>query len=396
MRLYEYEAKSLLKKQLIDVPAQRLVRTVEEAREAATQIGLPVVLKSQVRSGGRMKMGGVKFATNADEVEEAAADILKLKIKGKAPVGILVESKCVVQQEYYLGITYDAAAKLPIAIFSDLGGIDIEEAAKQNPDRVAKSHISVALSFSDFQAKQMVSSVGITGTDLNSLTQILSSLIRTFLDYDLTLAEINPLAKLSDGSFVALDAHIEMENVSIPRHSQGLTELEIGQTQEATDLTPFEKKAAQMFSGKGWVAGTMVDFGGPMALLTAGGGTSLVIFDSVRKQGGDPANFCDMGGNFGVDKVYQMAKLLLEKPGVKKIAVITCVLQVARVDLIARGVIKVILEKGYSPAEKIAVFRVPGGWEEDGFRILRKYNISYLDRSFTIDDAVREAIRNMK
>jgi succinyl-CoA synthetase beta subunit/citryl-CoA synthetase large subunit len=242
----------------------------------------------------------------------------------------------------------------------------------------------------------MVSSVGITGGDLNSLTVIFSRLIRTFLDYDLTLAEINPLAKLSDGSFVALDAHIEIEDAAIPRHSQDLTKLGVSQTKEASDLTLFEKRAAEMFSGEGWVAGTMVDFGGPMALLTAGGGTSLVIFDSVRKQGGDPANFCDMGGNFGVEKVYQMTKLLLEKSGVEKIAVITCVLQAARADLTARGVIKAILEKGYSPAEKIAVFRVPGGWEEDGFRILRKYNINFLDRSFTIDDAVREAIRNTK
>lgn len=396
MRFYEYEAKSLLKKRSISMPPQRLVRTVEEAREVATQIGFPVVLKSQVLSGGRMKAGGIRFATCADEVEQAASNILNLKIRGKTPIGILLESKCDVQQEYYLGVTYDSAAKLPIAIFSDLGGIDIEETAKRNPERIGKAHVSALLPFNDYQAKQLVSSVKVTGTDINSLTRIFSRLVRTFLDYDLTLAEINPLAKLCDGSFVALDAHIEMENTAVPRHNQTLTELGISRGDEATDLTRFEKRAAEMFSGKGWVAGTMVDFGGPMALLTGGGGTSLVIFDSVRKQGGDPANFCDIGGNFGVDKIYQITKLLLEKSGVEKIAVITCVLQAARVDLTARGVIKAILEKGYSPAEKIAVFRVPGGWEEEGFRILSKYNVNFLDRSFSIDDAVREGIRRMK
>ena len=395
MRFYEYEAKSLLKKEFISVPNQQLVKTAKEAREVASHIGFPVVLKSQVRSGGRMKKGGVKFASNANEVAEAAEDILKLKIGGKTPIGILVETKYDVQQEYYLGVTYDAAAKLPMAIFSDVGGIDIEELVNQNPERVAKSHVSVILPFSEFQAKQLVSNVGVTGTDLNHLTQILSNLIRTFLNYDLTLAEINPLAKLSDDSFVALDAHIEMENISVPRYSETLTKLGISKESETSNLTPFEKKAAEMFSGKGWVAGTMVDFGGHMGLLTAGGGTSLVIFDSVKKQGGSPANFCDIGGNFGVDKIYQMTKLLLEKPEVEKIAVITCVLQAARADLIARGVIKAILEKGCSPADKVAIFRVPGGWEEDAFRILKKYGVNYLDRSFTIDDAVREAIRNM-
>lgn len=396
MRFFEYEAKSLLKKQSISIPVQKFARTVTEAEEVAAQIGFPVVLKSQVLSGGRMKGGGVKFATCAEEVNEAASNILKLKIRGKTPAGILIEAKCAIQQEYYLGVTYDSAAKLPVAIFSDLGGIDIEEAAERNPKRVAKSYISALLPFYDFQAKQLVSSVGITGRDLNSLTQIFSRLVRAFLDYDLTLAEINPLAKLSDDSIVALDAHIEMEDAAITRHSQTLSELGISRGYEASDLTEFEKRAAEMFSGEGWVGGTMVDFGGPMALLTMGGGTSLVIFDSVRKHGGNPANFCDMGGNFGVDKVYQMTKLLLEKPGVEKIAVITCVLQVTRVDIIARGVIKAVLEKGYSPAEKIAVFRVPGAWEEEGFRILRKYNVNFLDRSFTIDDTVREAIRKMK
>lgn len=395
MRFYEYEAKSLLEKQFIGVPTHRLARTAGEAREVATEIGFPVVLKSQVRSGGRMRAGGVRFVNSVNEVEAAASDILKLKIRGKSPVGVLVESKGDVQKEYYLGVTYDSAAKLPMAIFSDLGGIDIEDAAKRNPERVATGHVSVLLPFSDFKAKQLVSTVGIGG-DLNSLTQILSRLIRTFLDYDLTLAEINPLAKLSDGSFTALDAHIEMDDAAVPRHSQTLTELGIRKGYEAPDITPFEKKAAEMFAGKGWVAGTMVDFGGSMGLLTGGGGTSLVIFDSVRKQGGDPANFCDTGGNFGVDKVYQMTKLLLEKSGVEKIAVIHCVLQAARVDLEARGVIKAILEKGYSPAEKVAVFRVPGGWEEEGFRILKKYNLNFLDRSSSIDDAVREGIRSMK
>jgi succinyl-CoA synthetase beta subunit/citryl-CoA synthetase large subunit len=396
MRFYEYEAMSLLRKQSIDVPTQRFVKTAEEAAQVVTQIGFPLVLKSQVQSGGRMKAGGVKFVSSLGEVTKSASEILRLKIGGKSPVGILVQRKCDVKREYYLGITYDAAAKLPIAIVSDLGGVNVEDIARKNPQRVAKSHISTLLPFSEFQAKELIGSVGITGSDLNSLTQVFSRLIRTFLDYDLTLAEINPLAKLGDGSFTALDVHLEMENTAIPKHSGMLAELGISIGQRSVDLTEFEKKAAEMFASEGWVAGTMVDFGGSMGLLTAGGGTSLVIFDAVRRHGGDPANFCDMGGNFGVDKVYHMTRLLLEKAGVKKIAVITCVLQVARVDLIARGVIKATLEKALSPAEKIAVFRVPGGWEEEGFRILKKYNVNFLDRSFSIDDAVQEAIKNME
>ncbi|MCH8065654.1 MAG: acetate--CoA ligase family protein, partial [Chloroflexi bacterium] len=138
MRFYEFEAKQLLAKQGVPTPAGGVAKTPEDAERIAADAGGAVVLKSQVLSGGRMKAGGVKFADTPAEAKAAAAEILALEISGQMPVGVLVEAKADIAQEYYLGVTYDAVAKQPVAIFSDMGGIDIEEVAEQHPGHVAK------------------------------------------------------------------------------------------------------------------------------------------------------------------------------------------------------------------------------------------------------------------
>ncbi len=149
MRFYEFEAKQLLAKQGVPTPQGGVAATAEEAERIAADVGGAVVLKSQVLAGGRMKAGGVKFADTSADAKDAAAEILALEIRDQLPRGVLVEAKAPVRQEHYLGITYDAIAKLPVAIFSDMGGIDIEEVAEQHPDHVAKQNFSALLPFSD-------------------------------------------------------------------------------------------------------------------------------------------------------------------------------------------------------------------------------------------------------
>ena len=163
MRFYEFEAKRLLAKQGVRLPKGGTAEQPQEARRIADDIGGPVVLKSQVLSGGRMKAGGVLFADTPDEAEAACLKILELPIKDQLPVNVLVEAKAGISQEYYLGVTFDAVAKQPVMIISDMGGIDIEEVAETHPDHVAKVHFSTLIPFSDYRAKQAVSSLGITG-----------------------------------------------------------------------------------------------------------------------------------------------------------------------------------------------------------------------------------------
>jgi succinyl-CoA synthetase beta subunit len=161
--------------------------------------------------------------------------------------------------------------------------------------------------------------------------------------------------------------------------------------------TEFEKKAQEIdnLDHRG-VAGRMIEFDGDLGLIIGGGGASMTTFDAVKKNGGRPANYCEIGGNPSVLKVKELTKLLLSKPGVKKIAVIMNVVSNTRVDLIARGVIKGILEAGKDPGKTIAIFRIPGAWEEEGFKILKKYGVEYCDRSVSIDEAAGRAVLKMR
>jgi succinyl-CoA synthetase beta subunit/citryl-CoA synthetase large subunit len=399
MRFYEFEAKRLLDKQGVKLPKGGTASDPQAARRLAIEIDGPVVLKSQVLSGGRMKAGGVKFADTPDEAEAAALEILKLSIKDQLPVNVLVESKAPVAKEYYLGVTYDGVRKLPVMIVSDMGGIDIEEVAETHPDHVAKVHFSTLVPFTDYKAKEAVASLGITGTDLNQLTNALARLVRTFLAYDLTLAEINPLAKLEDGAFVVLDCHLDMEEEARDRHQKTvLDELGIGadETRQGRPPTEFEMRGARVdgVDHRG-VAGRVVEFDGNLGLVIGAGGGSLTIFDAIQKYGGKPANYCEIGGNPSVLKAAELTKLILSKPGIKKIAVIMNVVSNTRVDIVARGVIKGCIEMGLDPGETIAVFRIPGSWEGEGYKLLEKYGVYYCDRTVSMSEAARQAVERL-
>jgi succinyl-CoA synthetase beta subunit len=399
VRFYEFEAKALLAKAGVPTSKGGSATTADEAARIAGEVGGELVLKSQVLTGGRMKAGGIKFASSADEARAAAEHILKLEINGQSPRCVLVESKQPVKKEYYAGVIYDAVAKLPVAIFSDMGGIDIEEVAEKHPEHVARAHFSTFQPFQEFRIKELVSSLGISGNELNQLTRVVSRLAQAFLRYGLTLAEINPLAQLEDGSFIALDSHCDMEEEAREQQKAILAELGIGndETRQARPPTDFEIRGAAVdASDHRGVAGRVVEFDGNLGCVIGAGGGSLTIFDALRKHGGKPANYCEIGGNPSVKKACELTKLILSKPGVEKICVIMNVVSNTRVDIVARGVIKGVVESGYDPAEKIAIFRIPGSWEEEGFKILEKYGVDYADRTVPMSEAARRAVEKVK
>src|SRR5687767_6856126 len=194
MRFYEYEARELVKRAGIPVTDYGFTTDAAEARVIAQRIGGPVVIKSQVLTGGRMKAGGVKFADTPDEAASHAEEILALEINGHVPRGVLVDSRVAVKQEYYAGVTWDGTRKRPVMIFSPMGGIDIEEVAETHPEKVGRKHLSNLREPADFEAKEVIASTGVTGKALQRLTPIMARLARLFSEYDMTLAEINPLA----------------------------------------------------------------------------------------------------------------------------------------------------------------------------------------------------------
>jgi succinyl-CoA synthetase beta subunit/citryl-CoA synthetase large subunit len=395
VRFFEYEAREVVKRAGIPVTDFGFTTDPAEARAIAERIGGETVIKSQVLTGGRMKAGGVKFATSPDEAAAHAADILQLEINGHLPRGVLVDPRAKVKQEHYAGVVWDGTRKQPVLIYSDLGGIDIEQVAEEHPDRVGRVHLSNILPLSDHRAKECVAQTGVTGSRLNRLVPILTRLCRLFVQYDMTLAEINPLGELEDGSFIALDAHMDMENEARPRQRALLTALGVGdeETRQAREATPFELAGEQVdaMDHRG-VAGNVTEFDGDLGLVIGAGGGSLTLFDAVRNAGGDPANYCEIGGNPSVKKAKGLAMLVLQKPGVEKIAVMMSIVSNTRVDIVARGVIAACLELGMDPAEKISIFRIPGAWEDEGFKILERYGVRYADRSTSLHEAARMAV----
>ena len=400
MRFFEYESRKLVEQAGIPVTDYGFAKTADEAREIAARIDGTTVVKSQVLTGGRMKAGGVQFADTPDEAAEHAANILVLEINGHMPRGVLVDPKAEVKQEYYAGVVWDGTRKQPLMLFSDMGGIDIEQVAEEHPDHVGRGHFSTLKPFSDFQAKQVIAAAGVTGRPLQRLTPILARLAQLFLDRDMTLAEINPLAELEDGSFVALDAHMEMEDEGKPRQKKVLEALEIAEddNREGYEPSAFEVAVAEIDAAdhRGVIQGKDKGFEGNIGLVIGAGGGSLTLTDAVRSQGGKPANYSEIGGNPSVAKARGLATEVLKKDGVEKIAVMMSIVSNTRVDIVARGVIQACLDLGKDPGETIAIFRIPGAWEEEGFKILEKYGIEYCDRSVSMHEAAGRAVSKIQ
>jgi len=393
MRLLEYESKEILKRYGIPVPKGHLISPGETAR-----ISGPVVLKAQVPIGGRGKAGGIVEVQSQTDGNAKAASLFSGEVRGYKPKRILVEERMEVSQEFFMAMAYDTLAKGPIAIFSREGGVDIEDLAARHPEKVRKEPFTVGTRLPQYRAREILADAGISGKMLLSLGSILSRLAEIFLDYDATLVEINPLAVTSEGNFVALDCHMDVDDDAMFRQK------DVAQKQEDPDRveggrssTDFERRASEIdnLDHRG-VAGRVIEFDGTLGLIIGGGGASLTAFDAVQQKGGRPANYCEIGGNPSVLKVKELTKHILSKPGVEKIAVIMNVVSNTRVDLVARGIVKGILESGRTPSETVAIFRVPGAWEEEGFKILSKYGVPFCDRKVSIDEAAAMAVEKLK
>jgi len=391
MRLLEHESKRILEKYRIVLPAGRLVDSGEPLK-----LDGPVMLKAQIPIGGRGKAGGILEASNAEEAQRKIALLLQSNLRGYIPKSVYMEEKKTVKQEYFMAVTYDTVAKEPLVIFSAEGGVDIEELAQREPARVRREHFTAAARLPVHRAREIIAEAGISGKLLLGLAPVLSTLADVFLDYDATVAEINPLGLMEDGRFVALDCHLEIDDDALFRHTD-MADLEkdTNRVEGERRMSDFERQAAGIDSlDHRGVAGRVIEFDGNLGLIIGGGGASLTAFDAIRAHGGRPANYCEIGGNPSVLKVKELTRLILSKPGVDKVAVIMNVVSNTRVDLVARGIVKGILESGKNPAQTVAVFRVPGAWEEEGAKILSKYGIPIQGRTVSIDEAAKIAAQN--
>ena len=396
MRFYESETKRILAKHGIAVPKSGVAKTAEEAERLASELGAPVVLKAQMLAHGKARHDTVKTADSPASAKQIAASLLALDDGGRKPAGLLVEKRPAAVDEYTLAFTYDGTAKHPDK--KDARGTgNVEEVAEKDPNAVARRHFSALSGFSDYLAKELVAGIGVKSADVPKMTAAVSRLAQLFLRYDLTQLDV-VLGRLEDGSFVALDARSDMEVEGRPRQKAILEEIGIAESDRrlVREPTAFEIEAAKIDAeDPRGVAGPVVEFDGNIGLVIGAGGGSLTLTDAVRRVGGKPANYAALGGNPSVKKAQRLTRLILSKPGVKRIAVMSNVVSNTRADLVARGVIKGVIEAGLDPAQTIAIFRVPGAWEADAAKILEKYGVEYCDRTVSISEAAKRAVEKI-
>ena len=403
MRLLEHEAKQLLAEVGIPVPREIVTASPTAAADFARALDAPVVLKAQVPVGGRMKAGGVLFASSPEATERAARKLLGKTIRGYAVERVSVQEEIRERAKFYLAATLDATARRALLLASAEGGIEIESSS-----HVLRQSLSLRQPYPLFRAREMAArllgdDVGTNGrSPLPELTDIIVKLVRFFQQSEALLVEINPLLLTNPKSqipnpnpYVAVDAHFELDDDALFRHKDFVTRFGLAGRGERP-RTALEQRAAEIDGAdhRG-VAGRVVEFDGDLALLIGGGGASLTIFDAILDAGGQPANYCEIGGNPSVWKIAELTKLLLNKPGVKRLAVIMNVVNNTRADLVARGVVKGIVEHGGDPSQVIAAFRIPGSFEEESVKILQKYGVRYFGREVSLNE-VAENVASMK
>jgi len=383
VKILEVDAKTILSQHSLAIPEGTVVTSPMEAFNAADDLSIPVVLKAQVPSSSRMKAGGIKFAQTPNDAKNQANILLQTKINGSPVTNILLEEKLPIRSEIFLGITYDSDSRTGVILGSVSGGIDVEKS-----DKIARSKFSSQLPIPDFIGRQIAVQLGYEGKDLLHLSSIVTVLITCFIESDALLLEVNPIIMTSDGRWVIADVHMELDDDALFRQKELLKHVPYS-NDIALQTSDFEKSAKEIDSSdhRG-VAGRLVAFDGNLGMLMGGGGASMTIFDAVLNADLNPANYCEIGGNPSVNKVKELTKLIMQQPSVDKLAVIMNVVSNTRTDLVARGVIKGIVELGLKPKDVISVFRIPGSWEKEGYAILDAYEVSYFGRETSIDEVV--------
>ncbi len=391
MRLLEHQSRKLLSSFGLVFTEQKVIESLQEAQAAVEGVGLPAVLKAQVPFGGRGKAGAVKFAETLDEVEAGAGELLRMELRGTRVGRVSIEPKLDFDQEFYVGIAWDTVEKLPLALLSPSGGVDVESS---QTDRLVRRSFHPWRGLAPYEGRGMASQLGLRGKTLVRLGEVLATLSEAFLACDAVTMEINPLVIAENGASVGLDAHVEIEDDAAYRQNKRLEPLgDLTQSATGHPPTPLELEAQRIdaMDHRG-VAGRLVEFDGDLALLIGGGGASLTVFDAIKLYGGRPANYCEVGGNPTEEKVAALSALLLSKPEVKRMAVIMNVVNNTRSDVMARGVLMGIERAGRNPSDTISVFRVPGSWEQEAREIMATAGVEAQGRDVSLNEAARLAV----
>ncbi len=377
MKLHEYQSKLIFSQNGILIPKGRVASTAGDARVITNELGGgPVVIKAQVLVGGRGKAGGIRVAQNADEAEQLATQILSMEIKGLRVHKVLIDEAASIDQEIYLGITNDRAAKKPVIMASAAGGIDIEEVARTNPEKIIKVHINPLIGIKDYQTRDIAGGIDLPRQYWKSFGDILQGLWRAYENNDATLAEINPLIISKNKLLIALDGKMLIDDNALFRHH------DLAEMRDTDEDAPSEIEARKYGL-------TFIKLDGNIGCMVNGAGLAMASMDILKYFGGDPANFLDIGGGAGADKVVAALRIILSDPNVKAI-LLNIFGGITRCDEVARGIITAIAE--VQPKVPMVV-RLVGTNAEEGRQILASANLITAE---TLADAAQKAVAAAK
>lgn len=378
MNIHEYQGKAVLRSYGVSVPNGKVAFTVEEAVEAAKELGTDVcVVKAQIHAGGRGKAGGVKVAKNLDEVRTYAESILGTTLvthqtgpEGKEVKRLLIEEGCDIKKEYYVGLVLDRATSQVVLMASEEGGTEIEEVAEKTPEKIFKEYIDPAVGLQGFQARRIAFNINIPKELVGQAVKFMMGLYRAFIEKDCSIAEINPLVTTGEGKVMALDAKLNFDSNALYRHKDIL---------ELQDLD--EEDAKEIEASKYDL--NYIPLDGNIGCMVNGAGLAMATMDIIKHYHGDPANFLDVGGGATAEKVTEAFKIILSDKNVKGIFV-NIFGGIMKCDVIAEGVIEATKQVGL---ELPLVVRLEGTNVELGKKILNESGLNIVAAESMADGA---------
>ncbi len=378
MNIHEYQGKEILKSYGVSVPNGKVAFTVDEAVEAAKELGTAIcVVKAQIHAGGRGKAGGVKVAKNLDEVRQYASEILGRVLvthqtgpEGKEVKRLLIEEGCDIKKEYYVGLVVDRATSRVVMMASEEGGTEIEEVAAATPEKIFKEVIDPVTGLMPFQARKLAFAINIPKELVNKAVQFMIGLYQAFVEKDCSIAEINPLVVTGDGNVMALDAKLNFDSNALYRHPDVLAYRDLDEEDEK------EIEASKYDL-------SYIALDGNIGCMVNGAGLAMSTMDIIKFYGGEPANFLDVGGGATKEKVTEAFKIILTDEKVKGIFV-NIFGGIMKCDVIADGVISAVKEIGL---DRPLVVRLEGTNVELGKKMLNESGLNIVAADSMADGA---------
>lgn len=374
MRLYEFEGNELFRKEGIIGPEFAIAENPAEARQRAEEIGLPVVVKAQVLTGGRYLAGGVQTAKSLEQVESITRRILSKTIGGMEIPYVMIARKASIETEFYLGVTVDTYQGTPVIILSAGGGISVNTVTREHPEWVSQRHVPITTELSLYEAKEMAHEAGLSGRDVVNVAEALTKLHRVFRNNDAVIAEINPLVSTTEGEYLALDSKVEIDDSAMYRQ----TELKLNENKR--NLNPLEKKGKE-------IGVTYVELDGDIAVIASGAGLGMASIDIIGRRL-RPANFLETGGGISEDLLYNVMGLVLAKPGIRAVF-INVYGGINPIHEGARGVVRYMQEHNVTIP---VVAKALGNRQEETWEIFRAQGVHVVTEPAT-EKAIDELVR---